>query len=59
MDKLNIIEIKSLHEKSITKEQFELLQLNENIEYIEMYSENDYFIDTVDGDYFEIYVKED
>lgn len=59
MDKLNIIAIKSLHERTITKEQFELLQLNENVEYVEEYSKNDYFIDTVDGDYFEVYVKED
>ena len=58
MDKLNIIEIKSLHEKSITKEQFELLQLNENVEYVEEYSTNDYFIDTIDGDYFEVFIRE-
>ena len=57
MDKLNIVEIKSLHERTITKEQFELLQLNENVEYIEEYSKNDYFIDTIDGDYFEVYIQ--
>ena len=57
MDKLNIVEIKSLHERTITKEQFELLQLNENVEYVEEYSANDYFIDTIDGDYFEVYIQ--
>lgn len=59
MDKLNIVEIKSLHEKSITKEQFNKLIENENITFVEEYSKNDYFIDTVDGDYFEVFIKED
>ena len=59
MDKLNIVEIKSLHERTISRKQFELLQLNENVEYVEEYSKNDYFIDTVDGDYFEVFIKED
>ena len=58
MDKLNIIEIKSLHERTISRKQFELLQLNENVEYIEEYSANDYFIDTIDGDYFEVFIRE-
>ena len=58
MDKLNIVEIKSLHERTITKEQFQLLQLNENVEYVEEYSTNDYFIDTIDGDYFEVFIRE-
>lgn len=57
MDKLNLVEIKSLHERTITKEQFKLLQLNENVEYVEEYSTNDYFIDTIDGDYFEVYIQ--
>lgn len=58
MNKLNLVEIKSLHERTITREQFELLQLNENVEYVEEYSENDYFVDCIDGDYFEVFIRE-
>lgn len=56
---MDIIKIKSLHNMTISYEQFEELLLNENVDYLEHFMENNYIVNTIDGDFFEIYLIED
>ena len=59
IEKLDIIKIKSLHERVISERDFEALKRNMNVKYTEksFYEKNLHFIFTVDGDDFEVIVE--
>lgn len=55
---MDINEIKGFADKIITRQRFKELSSNINTDYIELWEGNNYIINTIDGDYFDIYLED-